>query len=190
MGLIPDWDVGFVILSAAEDGATDAATVIADIVSDVMLSAVELAAREEAEAGILGRYESVDGSSIVLDTDVSRPGFGIVSWVSGINNTDMLATGLTSPGQSNVRLYPTGLKREMGNGDVVWAYRATLENLEEKLKVGGLWTGRCDQWEDVDGTMWGGVGLDEFLITVGADGEGKSVTSRALRVEMSKVATE
>jgi hypothetical protein len=180
--LISDWDLGFVVMTAGGVAVTQDVDVLADIVADALLPAIEVAAREETDANLAGSYSSADGSSLVLATDPGKPGIGVTSWISGINDTDMLTTGIVGP---SIRLYPSGLQRVLADGDVQIGYRAVFENLDVTA-TGGVFSVQCQTWAMVDGTYWGAVSLDEFLITFGADGIAKSVMSRGLRSQMDR----
>jgi hypothetical protein len=183
MVLVPDWDVGFVILTAGGDATTTNVGVLADTIADILLPAVEEAARDEADELFAGSYADTNGSSIVLSTDPAKPGLGVDSWISGYNNTDILASDLAGP---DTRLYPSGLSRTLANGDLQMGFRAVFENLEEPQSV--VLGMRCINWAQVDANYWGSVSLDEFLITVDAGTwKAKSVTSRGLRTEMVRV---
>jgi len=94
----------------------------------------------------------------------------------------MLTSEIAAP---SVRLYPSGLKNVLKNGDIQMGFRAVFEDLANP-GIGGVFTQQCQTWGDVDATYWGGVALDEFLITVGGHGKAVSVTNRALREEMAK----
>lgn len=182
--LVPDWDVGFVVLSA---GVEPEATVeiLGNLVVDVALPAVEVAAREDAEKNYAGSYAAVKqglNSSIRLSTCDSEPGISVSSWIS--NGTDMLASQIGSMYISGptARLYPTGLVRDLDNGEQEISFRAVYEGTSNG--IGGVFTQSCMSWVAVDNLYWGTVGTDEFVARVGGDGIAKSVSPRALRVEL------
>ena len=63
--LIPDWDLGFAVLMAADptvSGAagTELAVLVSDIIADTFLTAVEEAAREQADATFSRTYKSTN----------------------------------------------------------------------------------------------------------------------------------
>jgi len=127
MVLAPDWDLGFVILTAGGNAATTNVAVLADIIADVFLPAVEEATREEADELFSGSYSDTNASSIVLSTDPAKPSLGVDSRISGYNNTDVLTSNLAGP---DTRLYPSGLSCTLAIGDVQMGFRAVFENLE------------------------------------------------------------
>ena len=145
---------------------------------------MEATAREEADAAFSGNYASSDpnlNSSLTITTDPTLPGLGVTSWIS--NNTDILASPLAGP---SIRLYPTGLKTVLANGDTEIGYRAVFEN-PSAGSIGGVFSSGCQTWAVVDQEYWGAVGMDEFLITVGCDGVAKSVEPRVARVVLERV---
>jgi hypothetical protein len=95
---------------------------LANLIADTILSAIETASREEADRLFSGSYSSSYkslNSSIVTSTDATKPGLGVMSWIS--NGTDMLTSAIAAP---DIRLYPTGLKNILGNGDAEMGFRA------------------------------------------------------------------
>jgi len=180
--LAPDWDMGFTVLTAGT-AATANSRILAGLISDTMFQAVEDAAREEADANYSGSYAAADkslNSSITINTDSTKPGLGVTSWIS--NGTDMLASSVAGP---SVRLYPSGLVTELEGGEMQVGFRAVFEKLKAGV-IGGIFGTACVTWFGVDSLYWGNVATDEFLVTVGADGKAKSVTPRSLRVDLVK----
>jgi CubicO group peptidase (beta-lactamase class C family) len=185
--LSPDWDVGFNVLTAGPIPKSVIANsrILAALVSDAVFPAVENVAKEEADTGFAGTYIAGDeglNSSITVVTD-EKPGLGVSRWIS--NGTDMLSAPVEEAAIAapSVRLYPTGLKTDVGNGETEVGFRAVFEDLNVN-PIGGIFGNRCESWVDADSTYWGAVGTDEFLVTIGADGKARSVTPRALMVEL------
>lgn len=186
--LSKDYDFGFSVLAAGPD-ATVTSRIVAGLVQDAVFQSIEDSAREEAGANFAGTYTSSDkslNSSLAISLDPSKPGLGITSWIS--NGTDMLSPLVESAliAAPSARLYPSGLERELADGGKEVGFRAVFEDLSTAGGIGGLFGNGCETWVDVDGTYWGSVATDEFLITVGVDGKAKSVSPRALRVELVK----
>jgi hypothetical protein len=181
--LIPDYDLGWSVLAAGDNTDLDCIQ-ISNMITDTLVPAVEVAAREEADATYSGTYASSDkilNSSIVINTDASKPGLGVISWIS--NGTNLLTPTVVDP---SVRLYPSGLENVLSNGDKVVGYRAVFENPAGTV-IGGAFTTACQSWVTVDAEYWGEVGIDEFAITVGSNGVAKSVSPRALKVDLQRV---
>ena len=180
--LIPDYDLGFIIMTAGDAAHTNT-IVLANMVVDALLPAVEEAAREEADAAFSGIYESSDkalNSSLTIASDPLKPGLGVTSWMS--NGTDMLAADILAP---IVRLYPSGLSRNLKNGDVQVGFRAVFESPE--VPLGGPFNQQCFTWAGVDGTYYGAVSTDEFLFTLDGNRKTKSVSPRVLRADLDKM---
>ncbi|KAL2072807.1 hypothetical protein VTL71DRAFT_12150 [Oculimacula yallundae] len=183
--LVPSLDVGFTVMTAGVNTPSNV-VMLSNLLTDTLVQASVVASREEAAATYAGTYTSSDStlnSSIVLSMNDTKPGLGVSSWIS--NSTNMLIRSTFAPGPS-VRLYPTGLKNKVeGCGDTDVGFRAVYENLATE-DVGGPFTTACMTWAVVDAVYWGTVASDEFVIRVGEDGKAKSVSPRALRVELQR----
>jgi len=75
----------------------------------------------------------------------------------------------------STRLYPTGLK----SGNRI-GFRAVFETLPYPEEEGIL-SAKCVTWFDVDSEVYGGVGLDEFILEVDRAGSAEGVEVRGLR---------
>ncbi|PVH98839.1 beta-lactamase/transpeptidase-like protein, partial [Periconia macrospinosa] len=86
--LIPDFDIGFVVVMAGRAGTVPFG--ISGIIVDHLLPAIEEAARLDADETYAGTYRATNGvnSSLTLATKRDVPGLVIESWIS--NGTDML----------------------------------------------------------------------------------------------------
>ncbi|CZR51197.1 uncharacterized protein PAC_01072 [Phialocephala subalpina] len=182
-----DYDFGFSVLAAGPD-ASVTSRLIAGLVQDAVFQSIEDSARSEASTNYAGTYTSSSttlNSTVTISLDPSFPGLGVTTWIS--NGTDMLSPQVekASIAAPSVRLYPSGLERELGDGGKEVGFRAVFEDLKAG-SIGGLFGNGCETWFGVDGTYWGAVATDEFLIRVGADGKAVSVTPRALRVELGR----
>jgi hypothetical protein len=180
--LIPDWNIGFSLLSAGANPTTNN-LILANLITDTILAAIETSAREEADLLYSGSYSSSDkslNSSITISTDERKPGLGVDSWIS--NGTDMLISPIAVP---EIRLYPTGLKNILANGDVAMGFRASFP-VQGLDAFTGTFQLASATWQMVDNLYWGTVGNDEFVITVGPGGAAKSVTPRIMRAALDR----
>ena len=186
--LIPDYDLGWVMLSAADTPGTANAGlhIITSLIADVFLPAAEAAAKDEAAAVFGGTYKATNGlnSSISIITD-ELPGLGIQSLIS--NGTNMFESYLHSAGLTSdtnglsVRLYPTNLVQTSPRQQ---AFRAVFEVLPTKERSGVF--SSCTSWGGVDAVLYGNVALDEFLFHFDQYGRAVSVEPRFLRVTLQK----
>lgn len=154
------------------------------------MPAIEQTAREEAQSTYGGTYKSKTlNSSIVLSTDVNRPGIGITSWIS--NGTDMLlvanalTTTYTSPGFS-ARLYPTDLEVVNADGTKQVSMKAVFEDLANTIQD-SYFLASCGTWIDPTGLVYGAQALDEFIFTFDKSGKVVSIQPSALRIVLNKV---
>jgi hypothetical protein len=184
--LIPDWDLGFAVMTAGDptiSSTDDMVVLITDTIADVFLPSVEEAAREQADALFSGVYSdsnSTSNSSITITTDATLPGLRVTSWIS--NGVDVLTGAIAGP---SARLYPTGLKKTIADGETIMGFRAVFED-PTKVQAGGVFSQACVTWETVDTIYWGEVASDDFLITVGCNGVATSVTPRIMRTSLKR----
>ncbi|KUJ08209.1 beta-lactamase/transpeptidase-like protein [Mollisia scopiformis] len=183
--LFPDWDIGFVVLEADYEQFVLNRNVISDMVAEIFLPAVEIAAREEAGTSFAGKYaDQATNSSVVVRVGDGVPGLGVPELVLG--GVDYVAEVLSQLYYNpSIRLYPSGLEKNLGHGDVEVGWRAVFES--NTTLPDGLFDDSCATWFNVDGIRNNGFGIDDFTFTVGEDGKAKSITSRGFNVTLSKV---
>ena len=196
--LAPDYDIGWVILSAADNLRTAAigALVFADLIADTFIPAFEAAAKDSAAVAFSGTYKATNGlnSSITIVTD-KYPGLGIHRWIS--NGTDILAAylafnELADRFNASVRLYPTNLFQDSPKEQ---AFRAVFEVLPKNATASGsgagagagsVFSSSCFTWAGVDGFSYGNVAADDFLFHFDKYGNVVSMEPRMLRVILKK----
>lgn len=184
LGLVPDFGVGFAILSADNEAPADL-NAHADIIGDVVLEALMKTAIEQAAENFGGAYKaSKINSSIAVGYD-HLPGLYIQEFVS--NGTDFRATlagivGVAKPADLSIRLYPTQLVEDSGSGSRQ-AFRAVFQDMTELADNG---TPTCVSWLDLDRLQYGGRGLDEFIFSLDQSGHAVSVELPALQVSLKK----
>lgn len=177
--LAPDWDIGFIVFQA---GLSYNARVIANLISDVLLPALEEGARIEVHETYGGTFNSSTpglNSSITITTDSLKPGLGVSSWIS--NGTDIIAE-LTSTflfNNTDIRLYPTGLKGSGGKE----SWRAVF-GAKQTLGA-GIFSQMCTTWGLVDNYRYGGRAIDEFVFMV-KEGKAEIVDARCFDVVLIK----
>lgn len=192
LALIPDFGVGWVILTAADTlgHAGFGKSIIANLIVDSFVPAFEIAAKDEAASNFAGTYKATNGlnSSIALVTD-GLPGLGVQSWIS--NGTDMfeayfdLSGGRPEGVSLIIRLYPTNLLREKQQ---TFRAIAELQGLESSATNSGVFTGSsCDAWISMDGKSYGNVAVDEFLFQFDDYGRAVSMEPRTFRITLKKV---
>lgn len=187
--IIPDFDVGFVIL-AAGNSTTSTTEQLTDIVAANIVPALEDLARAQSQQKYAGTYASTNSSlasNITLTTQPGQPGLIVQGWYS--NDTDFLqaiagfekaTTGV------DVRLYPTGLVQQVSPTMQRISYRALFESLSTNLD-GGVFSADCETWASTDLYTYGNVGIEEFLFEV-ENGKVVSISPRVLRTTLKKTA--
>lgn len=160
IGLIPDFNVGFVIMAASlpRPQAQMTTYAVRRLMESIFLPALEDVARQQATADFSGTYGStVHNSSLTIVTD-AEPGLKISSWIS--EGVDVLKTmrrtlsALDEPPDVDFRLYPNLL---YSNSHVGFA------------AVSGFLTGSSPSypaWESIDGLTYGSVGIDNFVFEI------------------------
>lgn len=181
--LIPELKVGFTVLSAGES-ATDNTRILGDILVDTFVPAVRATAADEVAETYVGSFaDEATGSNITLVARDAEPGLGIEEWSFG--EQDVLSLlGKLKGGNITARLYYSGLEGETSNGTVS-AWRALYQTVTRKVGPGPL-SPICDSWFTVDGLTYGGVGLDEFLVTT-VEGKATSIQPRVLGISMVRI---
>ncbi|KAH8677787.1 beta-lactamase/transpeptidase-like protein [Xylariales sp. PMI_506] len=190
--MIPDYDVGIVILMAG-GMAPNANWDLADAIGATLLPALEETARLESHMMFAGTYEDTTtnlNSSITLSTDPTRPGLGIDRWIS--NGTDMYWFAIQytlgyQPASPSIRLYPTGLEAVV-NGTAVTSYKAVIEDLAAPSRSNRTFSTDCGSWTMQSAVLYADMPLDQFIFTFSKDG--KNVTSikpLSLRADLAKI---
>ena len=184
LGLVPDFGVGFAILSADTEAPADL-NAHADIIGDVVLEALMKTAIEQAAENFGGAYKASNINSSISVRYDSFPGLYIQEFVS--NGTDFRATlagivGVEKPADLSIRLYPTQLVEDSGSGSRQ-AFRAVFQDITELADND---TPTCVSWLDLDKLQYGGRGLDEFIFSLDPSGQAVSVEIPALRVSLGK----
>lgn len=181
--LIPELRVGFTVLSAGQS-ASENTRILGDILVDTFVPAVRAAASDEVAEVYAGIFsDEATGSNITLAAKDAEPGLNIEEWSFG--GQDVLSLlGKLKGADITARLYYSGLENETSNGTVS-AWRAVYETVTRTVGPGPL-SPICDSWFTVDGLTYGGVGLDEFLVTT-VEGKATSIEPRVLGVPMSRI---
>lgn len=178
--LISELKIGFTVISAGES-ATDNTRILGDILLDTFVPAVLATARDEAAEVYAASFsDEATGSSITLLQNDTQPGLLVDEWLFG--GQDVLSLlGKLKGANITARLYYSGLEAETSNGTIS-SWRALYQTLTRKVGPGPL-SPICDSWFTVDGLTYGGVGLDEFLVTT-VEGKATSIVPRLLGVPM------
>lgn len=189
--LIPDYDVGFSILTgSASSERSVLVPILADLVTESLLPALESQASLEAARNFAGRYESTMeslNSSLTLSvnqSDSAAPGLNVASWISnGTDLTPLLSSVLGSPEARLVMTVPE-------SGDQQVAFRASVQNdLRDHSPSVGLFYGQYTRnidWLVVDAPTYGGVGLSLLVFDVDETGRAVSVTPAAFRTTLER----
>lgn len=194
--LLKEFNLGFTILMAGSSSVNN--FMIADMLGASLIPAYDAAARDEADqiyGGIYVGYgtSAMPNSSLVITTNPSKPGLGIVSWTS--NGTDMIKTAGQLQSGSNstalraeVRLYYTQLETKAKNGQRRQSWKAVFEDTGLPSAPGPiLFSTGCGAWVGLTGVTYGSLPLDEFVFDFNSDGKVVSVTNLALRSTLYKV---
>ncbi|KAJ5578380.1 uncharacterized protein N7459_007344 [Penicillium hispanicum] len=183
MGLVPDFGVGYAILSADTISPADL-NAHADYM-EVVLEGVMKTALKQAAVNYGGLYSASSLDSHINVTYDSLPGLYIEQFVSnGTNFRETLAeiAGITNGTDLSIRLYPTHLSEKTDTGSRQ-AFRAVLQDITELADNG---TPTCVSWMDLDKYQYGGHSLDEFIFTLDSTGKAVSVEIPALEVTLDR----
>lgn len=175
--LIPDYDVGFTVLTAGAPGTT--ADYISGVIIDELLPALENAARKEAKAHFTGTYVAKGGlnTSITLSSQPNLPGLSIDQWIS--NGTDVMKDVLKLKG--TFQMYPTNIEDDKEK-TVSWR-----SSWVQGIGIGPL--SACPSWFALDRPAHGIHGIDEFVFHLDDDGKAVRVEPKVLKVVLERQET-
>ena len=187
--LVPDYGVAISVMTAGPDASV--LNVVGEMVVQTLIPALEAAAKEEARKSVAGRYVSGhagDNSSLVLAMD-EGPGVVVERWVSKgmdlLEAVDRYAAATNGGRVSAVRLYPTDVVERTSSGSRV-EYRAVFESAQVAVVGHRVFDQRFTEWQRVDQTMYGNVGVDDFVVNFDASGDAVAVEPRVLKVSLEK----
>lgn len=183
--LVPELNIGFTVISAGRS-ASDSTRILGNILVDTFVPSVLATASSEAGEVYTGSFSDKEtGSSITLVQNDTEPGLLVEEWSFG--GQDVLSLlGQIKGSNITARLYYSGLENETPNATVS-SWRAIYQTAPGKVGPGPL-SPVCNSWFSVDGLTYGGVGLDEFLITT-VEGKAASIVPRVLGVPMARTKT-
>ena len=184
LALSPEHEVGFTILAASASATTTdlGSTVgyLSDVVGGTIIPALEAAAKAEAKSRFEGVYKSSNrNATISIKTD-DGPGLQVTEWV--FDGKDMFTSLKILYGKvSSVRLFPTGL---VNTNEL--SFRAIIQDLTSVNGIGPF-TRSCKTWQRIDQSVYGNIGLDEFVFALDGYGNGKTLFPRAWREELIRI---
>lgn len=174
--LIPDFDVGIVVMMAGERGTVG--TSIASVIIDELLPALDEAARIQADSAFAGTYTATNGlnSTMRLTTAPGIPGLSIEEWIS--NGTD-LRSSFGLQGTDPFQMYPTNIVSNDGN-QISW--RSTYISVPDT----GSPFDACPSWGVIDRPNHGVYGLDECVFHLGEDGKAWGLEPKSLKIVLER----
>lgn len=170
--LIPEFGLGLTILVA---GAQAAQFDLRERVISLLVPEIDKLVRAKAQithAGFYGTWNDRSGPlnkswSVVLEVDDVGPGLHVTSWIS--NSTDFLPTYGMLKGMPEdqskweARLLPTNV--DWDDGVEVW--RLTAIPKREEAEGSKVFDDYC--FTDVDGLIYGGWSIEEFIFGILTD---------------------
>ncbi|CAK7201027.1 hypothetical protein SEUCBS139899_003728 [Sporothrix eucalyptigena] len=197
--LIPDYDLGFSLLSASSTLSLrfEILAAIADVVTYTLVPGVDAQAAAEASANYAGTYTSGNSSLTLIVNQTSSgpiplggfpgPGLVISNWTS--NGTDVLKSQFaTYTGIPPYRLLPS--VPHPANRPSFRLVTAIDEPSAQLPISDTLFSGRgfvAADWVGVDALTYGGIGTTFFQFDIGSDGKATSVSPMAFRETLKKV---
>ena len=181
LGLVPDYGLGYAILSADTKQAADL-NAHADAVDSVLRAVVTMAV-EQAMQNFGGPWKASGSSNSSIKISYDKyPGIFIEEFVSnGTNFLDTLSslTGVKKTKDMSVRLYPT--HSAVSGGYTKQAFRAVFQ---DKSELADNNTPTCVSWLDLDKFEYNGAGLDEFIFTLDRSGKAFMLDVPALDLKL------
>ena len=185
--LIPDYAVGFSILTATAAGEAPLTVyLLADMLAGTIVPLLENIAKGQANATFGGHYAASNlNSSLTISTD-DQPGLKVTQWVSnGTANFPETLLGVdTSTGQYvDFRLQPNQLYPS-NSGEV--GFTATWQTLPAPIYTGPF-NLNCLAWGGGDSLTYGNVPVAQFVFQVDTKtGMATGVQPKALRVSLER----
>lgn len=182
-GLVPDYNVGFVILAADEVSAPDL-NVHVDIVADMLLPGLEEAAISQAGSLYTGEYRSNQtAATLIIEKPDGMPGLSLSNFTMGSTDIreELATVAGISPSALSIRLYPTDLIERTTSGGTKIAFRAVFQDENAAIDAG---TPTCITWLSLDVLNYYGKPLDLFIFNF-SEGQ-TSVEIPALNLDMVK----
>lgn len=187
--IIPDYDIGVLVFTAGTGNAPAQSALFETVLTD-LIPGLDATARSQAETNLAGTYTSSDpeaNTTLALATEPSTPGLKLTSFTS--NSSDVLHTlfaGLRKSANPEVRLYPTELVRKNDNGTQTRKYNAVINSVDVKYPNSLIEALNCVDWQMVDSTAYGAIGIDEVWIETDGSGKAVGVEVRAFGAKMER----
>ncbi|KAF3051017.1 hypothetical protein E8E11_005767 [Didymella keratinophila] len=174
LALIPDFDVGFTIMLAGEQGTGE--MMVAGVITDELLPALEEAARAQADYAFAGVYTASNAvnSTIKLTTSPGVPGLSIEEWIS--NGTDLRRSLYGS--NEFLQMFPSIVSDD--GKEVSW--RSTAISIPDT----GSPFEACPSWLGIDRPTYGVYSLDHFISHIGDDGKAWAIEPQLLKIVLEK----
>lgn len=179
--IIPDYNVGFSILTASNNATGNLMGSFPNTLAPVLLEAAEKIGREQANRNFAGHYYSAaSNTSVTIETDY-LPGLKLTQYIS--NGTDLIGTvfGLFGEGV-DFRLVPNQLYSGKGQVGFTGVYAPP-----QPPPANGTFYFPCQTWLDIDDFTYGSVPLGNFVFSVDEDGSASSVQLKALKEILQRV---
>lgn len=184
LGLAPDFGVGFAILAADASAETGPdLNAYADAIGAALVPALVKTSLEQATLAYAGEYLRGDNSlgranahvKIEVPTEMPQLG-GLALTEFSLSEKDAFqgiaeAYGIEKE-KLSVRLYPTDLRTDLGDGRYKVAFRAVVEDMGASADAG---TPTCISWQGVGARTRGNVVLDRVEFVIDRKGSALSV---------------
>jgi len=171
--LIPEYEIGAAVLTTGVEVTNDV-DLLANLFAEIVVPQLEDVGKEEANTTYTGTYRSAATNDTMVISVDSFPGLLISNWTWNGTDAISLVGELVgaAPGQEvEVRLWPTTLTAHSATNpgiDTKTSWRVLVQKLP--LPEYGPFLGNCVSWFQVDQLTYGGVGVDEIVFDLNADG--------------------
>lgn len=178
--IIPDYNVGFSLLSASVNASGKFVDSFPNTLAPVLLEAVEKIGREQANRNFVGHYVSeTSNTSVMIEMD-DLPGLKLTEYI--YDGTDLMTTVFGPPGYPvDFRLIPSQLYDGKGQVGFTGVYAP-----HEKPLANGSFYFPCQTWLDIDDYTYGSVPLGNLVFNVDEEGRADSVQLKALKRTLEK----
>ncbi|KAL3426732.1 beta-lactamase [Phlyctema vagabunda] len=200
--LIPEYGIAASFHATGPGVSNSVLYALADQVTGELVPALDHLAKQQAAQNYAGTYvDTRTNASLTVGVntmDLLNSGLVIQQWTAAgqdvLRGLGNLLLGSEDP--ADLHLYYTGLRSGKGGNNETVSFRATFlplnkpTVLESASNINGWSDLACITWTAVDGTLYGGIGLDDINFLIDENGDATGITLRGLRMSFCKLGTE
>ncbi|KAL7941270.1 beta-lactamase/transpeptidase-like protein [Trichoderma barbatum] len=206
LGLVPDYDMSIVLLTAGTEVSADTTSEVFSAVIEELVPAVDEAGRAEASTiphALAGTYtDTITNSSLILginsDNTVVIKKFTVRNFdvlhhssLYSLNAFSIDKESLPKDAYVDARLYPTNIVGKTNDGVKQRSWRAVYDTKTTKDKSAEesklmFRNGSCQSWTQLDRAAYNFLSIGDFLFGYGSNDEITHITNAAFNITLDK----